>query len=266
MPSILFIGAGRMAEAVFKGVLSQPEPAFSPVYVSNHTNKDHLHKLTQSYQIEIVENWTDVVANVDVILIAAPPSAHTGILEALHSLVDQQLVLTVAAGIGASDLEAQLPKGTATAWIMPNTAAQAGASISLYTYGSHVSDIQKGYVESLVSSIGTGAQLSESLIHELTAITGSAPAFVYEFVIQLEKIAQSFQLEQAQARELVVQMLAGSAEMLKAGFTPTDLRDQVTTPGGATEAGLKSLHQDDFEGSVARAVQAVTDHAKKKHN
>ncbi len=266
MPSLLFIGAGRMAEAVFKGVLAKPNPAFSPVYVSNHTNKAHLDKLTDVYPIEAISDWSEKATEADVILIAAPPSAHPSILETLSPLVTNQLVLTVAAGIGPSDLEAQLPAGVATAWIMPNTAAQAGASISLYTYGSHVTDTQKSYVESLVASIGTGAQLSESLIHELTAVTGSAPAFVYEFVIQLESIAQSFGIDQSQARNLVVQMLAGSADMLKAGFTPTELRDQVTTPGGATEAGLKSLHADDFSGSIARGVQAVTNHAKAKSN
>ncbi|WP_054711720.1 pyrroline-5-carboxylate reductase [Bacillus sp. JCM 19041] len=266
MPSILFIGAGRMAEAIFAGLLKQPEQTFSPIYVSNQTNKQHLQDLENKYDIHTVADWEEVAKTVDVILLAAPPSAHPQLLQQLSSLISGQLIVTVAAGIGPSDLGAQLPRDTATAWIMPNTAAQAGASISLYTVGANATVEHKQLVVQLVGAIGKGEELTEAQIHELTAITGSAPAFVYEFALQLESIAKSYGITDAQAKKLVSAMLDGSAQMLKSEFSAAELRDQVTTPGGATDAGLKSLNRDDFQASIARAVSAVTDHAKKKSN
>ncbi|WP_078395107.1 pyrroline-5-carboxylate reductase [Shouchella patagoniensis] len=266
MPSILFIGAGRMAEAIFAGLLEQPKQTFNPVYVSNQTNRQHLKKLEHDYDIETVSDWEEVAQKVDVILLAAPPSAHPQLLQQLSPLISGQLIITVAAGIGTSDMEAQLPKGTATAWIMPNTAAQAGVSMSLYTVGAHATAAHKQFVLNLVHAIGEAEELTEAQIHELTAITGSAPAFVYEFALQLQSIAKSYGITDAQAKKLVTAMFDGSAQMLKSELTAAELRDQVTTPGGATDAGLKSLNRDEFQASIARAVSAVTDHAKKKRN
>lgn len=266
MPSILFIGAGRMAESIFKGILQPELPTFHPIYVTTHSNHAHLQGLSSRYDIHALSSWEEKINEVDVVLLAAPPSAHPGILEELASHITDQLIVTVAAGIGPSELEQGLPQGTATAWIMPNTAAQASASISLYAFGSTISEIQKELVLELVHAIGSGEELSEEQVHELTAITGSAPAFIYEFTLQLEQLAKAQGLTDKQARNLVVSMLAGSAKMLQTGLTPVELRDQVTTPGGATEAGLQSLERDQFSATLSRAVIAVTEHARKKSN
>jgi pyrroline-5-carboxylate reductase len=266
LPSILFIGAGRMAEAIFTGLLRQPKQPFDSIYVTNRTNKERLGELAQRYAITPVDKHGAIAAKADVLLLAMPPSAHGEVLSELAPMIRDQLIITVAAGIGPSDMEGQLPEGTAAAWIMPNTAAQVGASISLYAFGKNVSGKQKLLVKEIVHAIGAGEELSEEQIHNLTAITGSAPAFVYEFALQLEKLASSYGITDKQARHLVETMLAGSVKMLETGAPPQELRDQVTTPGGATEAGLVSLGNDQFSAMLERAVHAVTDHAKNKRN
>ncbi len=266
MPSILFIGAGRMAEAIFKGILQNEDSSFQPIYVANQSNQTKLQELSSIYKIQALSSWQEKLEVADVVLLAAPPSAHSRLLRELSSHVTNQLIVTVAAGIGPSELEQNLPSGTATAWIMPNTAAQASASISLYAFGSTVSDMQKELVRELVEAIGSGEEMSEEQVHELTAITGSAPAFVYEMTLQLEQLAKTHGLTDEQARNLVVSMLAGSAKMLQTGISPVELRNQVTTPGGATEAGLQSLERDQFSATISRAVIAVTEHARNKRN
>ncbi|WZY00692.1 pyrroline-5-carboxylate reductase [Bacillus sp. FSL W7-1360] len=266
MSRILFIGAGRMAEAMFSRLLAQPKRLFKTIYISNNTNKTHLAHLAERYDVQPITNWTDVVDEVDAIILATPPSTQPEQLRTLSPLIRNQIIITIAAGIGPSILENHLPEGTATAWIMPNTAAEIGASMSLYTFGKHVNASQKTLTENILAAIGTYEELPEEAIHNLTAITGSAPAFVYEFVLQLENAATSYGISPTQARKLVVAMLHGSANLLEKTNDPVALRDAVTTPGGATAAGLQSLADHQFGDMLTKAVEAVNAHAKARKN
>ncbi|WP_059104533.1 pyrroline-5-carboxylate reductase [Shouchella shacheensis] len=262
--SILFIGAGRMAEAVFSGLLKQKPCPFSPIYVANRQNHAHLENLQSLYPIETLDRWEEVAANAEVIVLAMPPHAHEEVLERVSPYVDTQLIVTVAAGIGPSYLESKLPEGASTAWIMPNTAAQVGASMSLYAVGQTVTEVQRGWLANILAAIGFSEEMTEAQIHELTAITGSAPAFFYEFALQLEDAAKSFGISETLARKLVSNMLIGSAKMLEAEEDPLVLREQVTSPGGATAAGLASLSENDFSDVVHSAIVAVNARAREQ--
>ncbi|TWI54436.1 pyrroline-5-carboxylate reductase [Halalkalibacter nanhaiisediminis] len=258
---ILFIGAGRMAEAIFSGILThQPEIMIT---VSNQSNSAHLDLLQSNYPIQTTSSWTEVIDQVDVILLACPPGAHSEVLQKMSLLLKKgQLVVTVAAGIGPSKLEAALPKGTPVAWLMPNTAADVGKSMSIYAYGSAITDTHRNIFEKVVSAIGPSEELSEEQVHNLTAVTGSAPAFLYSFVEALEQTATKYGLTAEQARKLVIEMVIGSAAMLAKHRDPAKLREQVTSPGGATAAGLTSLANDQFSDSIIRAIHATNARAK----
>ncbi|MDT8860951.1 pyrroline-5-carboxylate reductase [Alkalihalobacillus sp. MEB130] len=258
---ILFIGAGRMAEAIFAGLL-QANPEMK-ITISNQKDKSRLNKLQKSYSIHTTKNWRNTVKEVDVILLACPPSEHPSVLEELSPLLHEgQFVMTVAAGIGPSTLEAALPDGTPTAWLMPNTSADVGKSMSIYCFGQHVNEQHKALFTTIVSAIGPSEELSEEQVHHLTAITGSAPAFLYSFAEALEQTATSYGISAEQARKLVLEMIIGSAAMLDKHRDPQKLREQVTSPGGATAAGLTSLEKDDFSNSIKRAIQATNQRAK----
>lgn len=259
-PNILFIGAGRMAEAIFSG-LKQSEH-IGTITISNQSDKQRLEQLKAIYQVETA-NWQEVASEQDVIILAMPPSAHPAVLEELSKLVTKPFVITVAAGIGPSVLEEALP-GRATAWIMPNTAADVGESMSLYACGQHVTNDHRKMLQLILDGIGESEELSEEQIHELTAVTGSAPAFLYQFAEALEQSARSYGISKVQASKLVVQMIYGSAAMLKDGREAGDLRDQVTTPGGATAAGLEVLQEANFSELLHEAVVAVNQKAKEQ--
>lgn len=260
---ILFIGAGRMAEAIFSGLLKK-QPQVS-ITVSNQTNSSRLEYLRQQYSIQTTPDWTQTIEEVDVVLLACPPGAHAAILEKMSLLLKKdQLVITVAAGIGPSTLEAALPVGIPVAWLMPNTSAEIGKSMSIYAYGSSITDTERSLFEEIVSAIGPSEELSEQQVHELTAVTGSAPAFLYYFVEALEQTAASYGLTAEQSRKLVIEMVIGSAAMLDKHRNPAMLREQVTSPGGATAAGLASLEHDQFSENVLRAIHATNTRAKEQ--
>ncbi|WP_017729014.1 pyrroline-5-carboxylate reductase [Halalkalibacterium ligniniphilum] len=254
--SILFIGAGRMAEAIFAGIIRHQPETFDKIIISNQQDKERLEALKQTYGVITTHDWTSAVSHVDVILLACPPGAHHDVLKTLNPLLTDQFVVTVAAGIGPSILEASLPSHTPVAWVMPNTAAVIGESMTIYTYGSHVEEHHRRILETILATIGSFEELTEKQVHQLTAVTGSAPAFFYLFAEALEQAALSYELKPEQARKLVIQMLAGSAKMLTKYQNPALLRDQVTSPGGSTAAGLDSLRKDQLERAILNAVNA----------
>ena len=94
----------------------------------------------------------------------------------------------------ASYLEARLPKGTPVAWIMPNTVAEIGKSISLYTMGQSVNEIHQETLQLLLKGIGTSQLCTEEEVHQLTAVTGSAPAFLYYFAESLIEATKVMEL------------------------------------------------------------------------
>lgn len=261
--NILFIGAGRMAEAIISGLAKHEEVSIT---VSNKVDSNKLAYLKDKYNVDTTSNWKQEVKNNDAIMLAAPPSAHEELFEQLAPLITQQLILTVAAGVDPTYMESKLPDNTPVCWIMPNTAAQLEKSISTFTCGKHATKQHRDMIKMILTSIGNYEELSEQQVHNLTAITGSAPAFLYLFTEALEEAAMDYGVSPAQARKLVTQMIAGSAAMLEAGYSPEELREQVATPGGSTAAGLNILNNGQFKELLNKAVIATNEHARSKSN
>ncbi|MCT8138204.1 pyrroline-5-carboxylate reductase [Anaerobacillus sp. CMMVII] len=262
---ILMIGAGRVAEAIISGLAAQTDTKVV-ITVSNNADSERRLKLAEKYGVNTTDNWRNAVGQADVVISAAPPSVHERLFQDLSPLLSGQLVITVAAGIDTTFMEAQLPKGTPVCWIMPNTAAQLQASISTYVCGKFVNSQHREFISMILAAIGEYEELSEEQVHDLTAITGSAPAFVYLFCEALEQAAVQYGVSNEQARKLVTMMVAGSAKMLEAGYSPSELRKQVTTPGGSTAAGLKVLEDGKFSELIGAAVKATNAHARGRSN
>jgi pyrroline-5-carboxylate reductase len=254
---ILFMGAGRMAEAILSGLLLRKQEHIEEIIVTNKKNQERLAELRRKYGVTATQDWKPYVEKADTIVLAMKPGQHREALMELGPLLKGQFVITVAAGVGTGLLEELLPEGTPVAWVMPNTAAAVGASISLYTYGKAAKEEHKEVLEMILDGIGTYEECTEEQIHRLTAVTGAAPAFLYRFAEVLEEAAVEFGVTPEQAHRMIVQMVYGSALMLKKGSSPQALRDQVTTPGGATAAGLRVLEEREFPAMIKGAVAAT---------
>jgi pyrroline-5-carboxylate reductase len=263
--NLLMIGAGRMAEAIISGITGQKNNTMT-ITVTNNTDDTRRLALAKKYGINEESDWRTVVDDADVIISAAPPSSHERLFQDLSPLLNGQLVITVAAGIDTTFMEAVLPEGTPVCWIMPNTAAQLQVSISTFVCGHYVSSEHRKIIEMILTAIGDFEELTEEQVHDLTAVTGSAPAFLYLFCEALEESAVRYGVSKEQARKLVTKMVAGSAAMLEAGHPPAKLREQVTTPGGSTAAGLQVLEEGKFSELIGAAVKATNQHARGRSN
>lgn len=253
---LLFIGSGQMATAMIKGLYKDIH-----ITVANKSNLDKLNSLKENYQVSITNNWKEEVANHDAIVLAIPPNAHKEVVSELADVIDGQLVITVAGGIGLTLLEELLPIATPIAWVMPNTAAEIKQSISLFTY-SHLSEIAEKNLQIFLDGIGSSILCTEEQIINLTAITGSAPAFVYEFASALIDVAVEHGIDGKHAQSLVAQMILGSASMLQGDINAIALRNDVTSPGGSTAAGITILEEGNFTNLIKNAVHNTTKKAK----
>lgn len=256
---VLFVGAGRMAQAMIAGMLRPKGRVQWDITVANRGNRDRLQKLRDRLNVQTTENWQETVPNVDVIVLAIPPGGYAQACAALHPLVRrEQLVVSIAAGIGPSRLAESLPSNIPTAWLMPNTGAEIGQSMTLCACGPTVSDEQQQILVDMQAGMGQSFLCSEQQVHDLTAITGSALAFVFRAAGVFEQMSIDYGVDAADAHTLVGQMLQASAQLLLRGDeSPASLADAVTTPGGATAAGLAVLAQGGYEQLLAEAVKAT---------
>ncbi|GMA62500.1 pyrroline-5-carboxylate reductase [Alicyclobacillus fastidiosus] len=260
---VLFIGAGRMARAMVSGMVRQQGTIDWEVHVANRSNSDRLAELVRAFDVKAVRDWRTSAQQADVIVLAMPPDEHHKVLAGLWSIIrPEQLVASVAAGIGLSGLEAALPQGAQCAWMMPNTAAGIGESMTLCAIGDFVTERNRHRLDEILGGLGRSFICTEQQVHDLTAITGSAPAFAFQFAKALEDSATQFGVDPHDARNLVGQMMLGAAKLMLTGQEPLALAAEVTTPGGATAAGLAVLEQTHFAKHLQAAVDATNSRAR----
>lgn len=260
---VLFIGAGRMARAMIAGIRRRQGPIHWDISVANHQDSARLTELTTTFRVRAQTDWRTAAEQADIIILAMPPAAHQTVLETLsHHVLPHQLVASVAAGIGVSGLASKLPEGTQCAWLMPNIAAAVGESMTLCAFGDTVTADNREKLAEILRGLGQYHVCTETQVHHLTAITGSAPAFAFQFAEALEQAATALATDETTARLLVGQMLLGSAKLLLSGRPPEELTDEVATPGGATAAGLSVLTEAQFKTRVMDAIEATNQRAR----
>jgi pyrroline-5-carboxylate reductase len=152
-----------------------------------------------------------------------------------------------------------LPGGQRIIRIMPNTPCLVGEGASAFSLGPHANAADGRLVAELLSAVGAAYQVQESLLDAVTGLSGSGPAFVYTMIEALTAGGVAAGMSPELAAELAARTVAGAAEMvLQTGDTPANLRNQVTSPGGTTLAGLAALQEHGFKEAVVAAVAAAT--------
>lgn len=194
------------------------------------------------------------------VLIAVKPQQVGPMLDRdeMRAALKGKLVMSIAAGVRLEQLSAWLPD-SAVCRVMPNTPAQVGAGMSIVARGAGVSDAQVDVAKDLFRSVGRCIELEDKLMDVVTALSGSGPAFVFVLLDALADGGVRMGLRRDVAVEIAAQVMQGSARMvLETGQHPAALKDQVTTPGGCTIAGLLRMEDGGIRGILARAVEEAT--------
>lgn len=254
-----FIGAGRMASALAGGFLRQGLVAPADLSASDPV-AEALAQFANATGGRTLAGNAEVAQASDVVFLAVKPQQMAAALAELRGrLTDRHLVISIAAGIRLASLAEGLGPGPRLVRVMPNTPCLVGQSASGYCLGPGATPADGVLVERLLSAVGVAVALDEKLLDAVTGLSGSGPAFGYLVIEALSDGGVRMGLPRDVATRLAAQTLKGAAEMVLAtGSHPGVLKDQVTSPGGTTIAGLQVLEAASVRGALIGAVEAAT--------
>ncbi|MFO0548402.1 MAG: pyrroline-5-carboxylate reductase [Polyangiaceae bacterium] len=259
-----FLGAGAMAGALIKGLLSSKTVEPAQVRASD-VKQARLHELETTFGIGTTTDNGALVEFADVIVVAVKPQIVDRILPVLESHLresarpgDGPLVVSIAAGIPISVFEGALPPGAKVVRTMPNTAAIALAGATALAAGTHATDDDVAIATALFEAVGRCAVLDENLLDAVTGLSGSGPAYVMLMIEALADGGVKVGLGRDVALMLAAQTVYGAAKLqLETGEHPGRLKDMVTSPGGTAIAGLHTLESGGLRRTLIDAVEAA---------
>jgi pyrroline-5-carboxylate reductase len=253
-----FIGGGNMAEAMIKGLLASGREASSMMVAEPDGVKRRA--LARRYRVATAIDSAAVVAASRTVVLAVKPQVLGAVLEGLKPLVTgRELFVSIAAGVMLDRLEKGLGAAARVVRVMPNTPCLVGKAASVICAGSRAKAADVRAVRTMFAAVGDAHVIEdEKLMHLVTALSGSGPAYVYRFAEGLIEAATRGGMNAALARSLTYQTIAGAAAMMiETGQEPADLRRAVSSPGGTTLAGLGHLDGKGFVEAIRGAVAAA---------
>jgi pyrroline-5-carboxylate reductase len=262
-----FIGAGNMAYALIKGLLSNGFDAKN-INVSD-SNEGLLIKRQSELNITTYSDNSAILDNSDIVVFAVKPQVLSIVCLQLKNKVKQShLFVSIVAGIRANDINRWLGGNFALVRTMPNTPALFQSGVTGLFANDLVSAQQKELVTSILSSVGECFWVDEEkLIDAITAISGSGPAYFFLLIQSITQAATALGLDEKTANSLSIQTSLGASLMAtKSGKDSKTLRKEVTSPNGTTQAAIESFQDQNFEGIVAAATRAAYDRARQLSN
>jgi pyrroline-5-carboxylate reductase len=259
-----FLGAGKMATALARGFIQAGwVKAGQLVAADPHAPaRDHFHAETGA---KTVATNREAIRTANVLILATKPDQVAAALaEIAGAFTTGHLLISIAAGVTIARLEAALPPGARVIRVMPNTPALVGAGASAFATGTSATAADGELARKLLSAVGIALPVKESLLDAVTGLSGSGPAYVYQFIEALSDGGVAAGLPRDVATRLAAQTVLGGAKMvLETGQHPGALKDQVTSPGGTTIEGIHELEKGKLRGTVMSAVRAATEKSRK---
>lgn len=257
----VFIGGGRMGEAIFSGLLSNgilKAEDLTVLDVYEPRRKELADKYGLRAWDNTPENLQKALADAQVLVFAITPQMADSVLRQVAPLLnkDQHTVISIIGGVTLDYLESYIPE-VPVVRVMPNTPARVHAGAAGVALGKNATQASGQIALDIFNAVGIAYLLPESLIDPLTSVSGCGPAYAYLFIEAMADGGVEMGLSRDMALKLAAQTLVGAGKMvMETGEHPGALKDNVCSPGGATIAGVHALEQKGFRGAVADAVVA----------
>ncbi len=259
-----FIGCGKMAQAMIKGLISSGTISPKQIMVSAITHTT-LELVKEKYSIQTANDNRVVAEWSDILFLAVKPEIHKEVIQEIkQEIAEHTVIITVAAGITIGFLEKEFDKQIKAVRSMPNTPSFVGEGMSALYINDEVSKEDMEDVLKIFRSFGQVEVIKEQLMDSIPAISGSSPAYVYLFIEALADGGVRNGIPREQAYRFASQAVLGAAKMvLETGIHPGELKDQVCTPGGATIEAVAALEENGFRAAVLQAMEKCTEKTKK---
>ncbi len=253
---IAFIGGGNMAQALIGGLLAQ-DVKTNRIIIAEPV--EALRDLLAARGLNVTADNRVAVAEADVVLVAVKPQMMAEVLAGVRDLIDGRLVISIAAGLSVQALSKMLGGYQRIIRAMPNTPAlvQTGAT-GLYA-GADVSSNDREQATAVLRATGLVLWVEdEQLMHAVTAVSGSGPAYFFYWMEAMITAGVKLGLSEQVARDLALQTALGAAQMaITSGEHPAKLRQNVTSPNGTTQAALESMAQNQVAELIQQALFAA---------
>ena len=261
--NIGFIGSGKMAGAIIKGLLKSGFVTPKNI-LATQAEKEGLPEKAAYLGVDVILDNLLLVEKSDVIFIAVKPNQVVEVLQEISSLIsEEKLIISIAAGLTTKKLEAFLPKGSRVVRVMPNTPALVNECMSGIVSGANATYDDVLYVKTLFSTIGKSIVLDkEEQMDIVTAISGSGPAFFYKVINDIARAGENLGLDYEKALLLSIQTAIGSAKMaLNRDISMEQLISNVATKGGCTRVGVDIMEEIDTAEIFAKVISSTTQKA-----
>lgn len=253
-----FIGAGNMAEAIARGILSAGVYR-APDIIAADISDVRRALFADQLKIRAIEDAPSIVTQCQTILLCVKPQQMSAMLESIREyLTADHLVITIAAGISTSYIEKAVGKPIRVVRIMPNTAMLVGKGMSGIAAGHHATPADLKTARTIFQAAGEVVEVTEDLLDAVTAVSGSGPAYFFFLVENMIRAGVEMGLSPEVAHKLAVQTAVGSAELLRTSDQPpAELRRRVTSPGGTTHAAISHMESAGVPQAIVDALKAA---------
>ncbi|HYR28693.1 MAG TPA: pyrroline-5-carboxylate reductase [Thermoanaerobaculia bacterium] len=256
--TISFIGAGNMAEAMIRGLLRGNDFAAEGIFASG-PREERMRELREKYGIDASTDNARA-AKAEIVVLSVKPQILSRVLdEVADAIKPDALVISIAAGVPVSAIQARLAAGTRVVRAMPNTPALVDAAATAIAGGEHARETDLAEAKKIFDAIGLTVVLEESQMDAVTGLSGSGPAYVFLILEALSDAGVKVGLSRRTAQLLAAQTVLGSAKLLlETNEHPGRLKDMVTSPGGTAITGLHTLENGGVRTTLMNAVEAAT--------
>jgi pyrroline-5-carboxylate reductase len=258
MKSIAVLGAGKMGEALLAGLAKSGHPTDQLCFTERHPERAL--EVTERHGVR----WLDVAGAAqaaDTVVVAVKPQDIEALLAELAAVIrPDTLVVSICAGLPTALFERRLPERTPVIRVMPNTPMLIGEAMSAISPGRYATEEHLAEVTTMLSSVGRVVRVPESQQDNVTALSGSGPAYFFYLVEAMIEAGVLLGMNRQLATDLIVQSAVGAAHMLRqTGEHPTVLREAVTSPAGTTAVAVRKLDEHRTRAAITAALEAARD-------
>ncbi len=260
--SLSCLGTGKMGTALLQGIVARKLLEARAITIFDSHAPALAAALAALPGVGAARDAVEAAQASQAVLLCVKPAGIVPLIASLGAVRESRLLISIAAGVPLKSMEAAAGHHRVIR-VMPNTPALIGQGASAYACGSTATAEDAAATEALLGAVGTVTRVAEPLLDAVTGLSGSGPAYVYTFIEALADGGLAEGLSKEQALQLAAQTVAGAAMMvLESGLHPAVLRDQVTSPGGTTIAGLAALESRAFRSACSEAVRAAARRAR----
>ncbi len=259
-----FIGGGMMGEAIIAGVLNKGIVKPGDIAVSDIASARREY-LNETYGVRAGDSARETAAGADIVVLAVKPQEFAAATTDFAGHLDAaQTVMSIMAGVTIGAIQDAL-KHRAIVRAIPNTPAQIGEGVTVWTATPEVPNAGRAAVTDILSVLGREIYVSdEKYVDMATAVSSSGPAYMFLVMEAMIDAAVHIGLRRDMAESMVIQTMLGSARYAQAtGKHPAELKNQVTSPGGTTTEGLRALEEAGVRAAFVKAVEAAYEKAKR---